>query len=117
MAGERDPLSGTHRLSDTRLRVLALLYEGKYGPTIAQELDVTRQAVYRHIRELEADGLVVEDPVETDFYRRSLGGGTSIKVYGLTDEGSRSSTASSAGARSPETPRKPFSKLFVHQKV
>lgn len=40
-----------------------------------------------HVRALLREGLIIEDVAQTAFYRRSLGEGTAIVVYGLTDRG------------------------------
>lgn len=75
------------QLSDTRVQVLLHLYNRSYAAAIAEELDLTPQAVGRHVRAMVRDGLIQEDPIETAFWRRSLGGGTRAKFYALTDEG------------------------------
>lgn len=81
MSGAGQPLSTTRR------RVLELLYEGDYPSSIAQRLKLSRQAVQKHTAALARAGLVAENRAETDFYRRSLGAGTSVKIWGLTEAG------------------------------
>ncbi len=67
--------------------MLLRLYYRSYASAIAEELGLTRQAVGRHVRALDADGLIQEDSIETEAWRQRLGGGTSAKWYALTDEG------------------------------
>ncbi len=80
-------LSDVPSVTPAQRRVLEHLYEGKYAAAIADELDVTRQAVHKHVKALEGKGLICENPGETAFYRRTLGPGASIKIYGLTNAG------------------------------
>lgn len=75
------------RLSRSRRRVLELLYQRRYPAAIAEELGVSRQAVHKHVKALLEAGLIREDHIETDFFRRTLGGPTPLKIYGLTEEG------------------------------
>lgn len=80
---------GAVSLSPTQRRVLQLLYEGAYAASIAQRLKLTRQAVTYHVRRLEAAGYIRENHAETSFQRRTLGGPTTLKVFGLTEAGLR----------------------------
>lgn len=50
-----------------------------------------------HVRQLVRHGLIVEDRAQTEFYRRTLGEGTAIVVYGLTDEGLQALQTTSQG--------------------
>lgn len=80
-------MSRVPELTPAQQRVIEHLYEGHYAAAIAKQLDVTRQAVHKHVKALENQGLITEHPGETAFYRRSLGQGTSVKIYALTDKG------------------------------
>jgi len=99
-------VSSVPELTDAQQRVIERLYEGKYAAAIADELDVTRQAVSKHVKNLEEKGLITEHPGETAFYRRSLGQGTSVKIYGLTDAGIEA-LRKAQGLGPGETPRTP----------
>jgi len=99
-------VSSVPELTDAQQRVIERLYEGKYAAAIADELDVTRQAVSKHVRALEDKSLITEHAGETAFYRRSLGQGTSVKIYGLTDAGLEA-LRQAQGLGPGETPRTP----------
>ena len=46
-------MSEVPELTDAQQRVIERLYEGKYAAAIANELDVTGQAVSKHVKKLE----------------------------------------------------------------
>ncbi|PSG98492.1 hypothetical protein BRD56_00555 [Thermoplasmatales archaeon SW_10_69_26] len=110
MAPGGNPVSSVSELTDAQQRVIERLYEGKYAAAIADEVNVTRQAVSKHVRKLEEKGLITEHAGETAFYRRSLGQGTSFKIYGLTDAGLQA-LREAQGLGPGETPRTPSTGL------
>jgi DNA-binding PadR family transcriptional regulator len=65
-------------IGETKMRMLELLSEEpRHGYQLHKELDITTSTVYRHLEELEAEGMVRSEEVERSNKIR----------YCLTDDG------------------------------
>lgn len=69
------------------LLLLSEAENGTYAAAVASKLKTSRSRVAYYMKELRDDRLIVEDRARTEFWRRSLGAGASLKIFSPTKKG------------------------------